>query len=424
MKRKQLLFISSISIVLLLGIMGFVELKAKTETTISISPAQTISTNYCPPLAPPTGNIININNQADLIDEAYSAPADSTLLIAPGTYNMSDFLHIRPNGLTLRGQTGNRDDVILDFGGMVGGHFGTYVDADDVTIADLTIRNATDHGVSINGKDRPLLYNLHIIDINDQLVKVNSPDNNDSDNGVLACSRLEYSNTAPNDYTNGISAHTTHDWIVRDNEWIRIRPLDDTHPNKTVPAVLFWSGATNTIVERNYFLDCSRGVALGLSNGHTGGIVRNNMFLFREPHDVAVELGHATGWLVAHNTAVLLNPFPGITWGMEARFPETQGTFAYNLTNMNIWADRDGAQSTTTGNVTNAQNSWFVNVSSGDLHLVAGVTAVIDQASPLPQVTTDYDGDPRSLGGAPDIGADEYGVFEPTDFIYLPAIIR
>jgi hypothetical protein len=416
MNKVQLLFLSLFGVLSIIGTTTQSDLKASSETAVA--------TNYCPPLPPPAGNIININNQADLINQAYNAPANSTLLIAPGIYNMSNFLHIAHDGLTLRGQTGNRSDIILDFGGMVGGYFGTYIDADDVTIADLTIRNAADHGVSINGNDRPLLYNLHILDINDQFVKVNSPDDNDSDDGVLACSRLEYTSTAPNDYTNGISAHTTHGWIVRDNEWIRIRPLNDTDPNTTVPAVLFWSGATDTIVERNFFLDCSRGVALGLSNGHTGGIVRNNMFLFREPHDVAIELGHATDWLVAHNTAVLLNPLPGLTWGMEARFPDTQGTFANNLTNMTIWADRDGANATLTGNEVNAQESWFMNVAGGDLHLVGTGTAVIDQASPLPQVTDDFDGQTRPIGSAPDIGADEYKPFIPTDFVYLPIVIR
>ena len=411
MKRSVLAMICLFSIALLIGI--------DNHPTLSALPETAVATDFCPPLPPPTGNIININNQTDLIDQATNAPAGSTLLIAPGTYNMSGIVYIVNNGISLRGQTGNRADVVLDFGGMVGGEFGILVNADDVVIADLTIRNATDHGVSIQGTDRPLLYNLHILDINDQLVKVN-PAGNGSEDGVLACSRLEYTTTAPDNYTNGISAHNAHRWVVRDNEWIRIRTNDDT----TVPAVLFWSGSTDTIVERNYFLDCSRGVAFGLSNGHTGGIVRNNMFLFRQPHDVAIEMAHATGWLVAHNTAVLLNPMSGLTWGMEARFDGTQGTFAYNLTNMNIWADRDGANGTLTGNETHAQNSWFVDVAGGDLHLVAGATAVIDQAAPLPQVPTDYDGDPRPLGSAPDIGADEYSVFVPTDFVYLPSITR
>ena len=408
--NKTVIFYTFLFTIIVISIFNWQPAKAKPTGT---------AINFCPPLPPATGNIINITNQADLIDQAYNAPAGSTLLIAAGTYNMSNFLHVN-NNLTLRGQTGNREDVILDFGGMLGGHFGILVSANDVTIADLTIRNATDHGVSINGVDRPFLYNLHIIDINDQLVKVNSPGNLQSEDGVLACSRLEYTTTAPDNYTNGISAHDAHRWTIRDNEWVRIL----TNDNTPVPAVLFWSNSSGTIVERNRFIDCGRGVAFGLSNGHTGGIVRNNFFLFREPHDVAIEMSHATGWLVAHNTAMLLNPTGGVTWGMEARFNDTQGTFANNLTNMPIWDDRDGANSTMMGNLTNAQSSWFVNLAGGDLHLSASATAAIDQTVGLPQVPTDYDGVPRVIGSAPDIGADEYGVYTPTDFVYLPMIIR
>ncbi|MCA9979007.1 MAG: right-handed parallel beta-helix repeat-containing protein, partial [Anaerolineales bacterium] len=338
--------------------------------------------------------------------------ADTTIWIAPGTYNMGSYLHIIHNGIALRGQTGSRDDVILDFGGMVGGEFGILVDADDVTISDLTIRNAAEHGVSVQARDRTILYNLHILDINNQLVKVNPTidRSRSSEDGLLACSRLEYTTTAPDNYTNGISAHDAHGWVVRDNEWVRILTSDGT----PVPAVLFWNNSSDTIVERNFFLDCGRGVAFGLNNGHTGGIVRNNMFLFREPHDVAIEMADATGWLVAHNTAVLLNPAPGLTWGMEARFGSTSGSFVNNLTNMSIWTDRDGALATSSGDITNAQTSWFVDALNGDLHLAAGATAVIDQASPIPQVTDDFDRDTRPIGSAPDMGADEYGVAPPT----------
>jgi len=83
------------------------------------------------------------------------------------------YIHIVNTGIALRGATGLRVDAILDFGGMTTGHFGVLVSADNVTVADLTIRNTTDHGVSIRGVDRPVLYNLHILDANDQLVKVN-----------------------------------------------------------------------------------------------------------------------------------------------------------------------------------------------------------------------------------------------------------
>jgi hypothetical protein len=168
-----------------------------------------------------TGPTINVSTEAQIRQQALSASSGTTILIAPGVYKMEDFVHIVNNDLTLRGSSGKRDDVVLDFGGMLNGHFGILLDADDVTIADLTIRNAHDHAISVQGRDRPILYNLHIKDARDQLVKVN-PAGDGSEDGLLACSRLEYTTSAPDEYTNGISAHQAHRWVLRDNQWYRI----------------------------------------------------------------------------------------------------------------------------------------------------------------------------------------------------------
>ena len=361
----------------------------------------------CPALPPPGGSTVVVDTESDLRFQANNASSGTTIIIKSGIYNMSSFVQVSNDGVTLRGETGNRADVILDFGGMTTGHFGILVEADDVTIANLTIRNAADHGVSIQGTDRPVLYNLHVIDINDQLVKVN-PIGDGSDDGLLACSRLEYTTTDPDGYTNGISAHNAHNWVVRDNAWYRIR----TPANDPAPTILFWSGSSNTTVERNLLVDCYQGISFGnASHGpgdHTGGVVRNNMILARLPHDVVIEMVHADGWLVTHNTVLLLNPVPGLTWGMEARFSDTDGVFSHNLTNMTIWADRNSAAGTLTGNLTNAAESWFVDPSSEDLHLVASAVLAIDQAASTPQVTDDYDGHLRPIGTHPDIGADEF----------------
>ncbi len=381
----------------------------------------------CPALAPATGPSVTVSTEAQLRDQAYNAAGGTTILVQPGVYAMQSYVHIVHDGIVLRGATGDRDNVILDFGGMVGGQFGVLVDGDDVTIADLTIRNAADHGVSIQGNDRPVLYNLHIVDIGDQLVKVNPRLDGGvgSEDGLLACSRLEYTTAAPDSYTNGISAHDAHRWTVRDNEWVRIRtPTDDP-----VPTILFWSGSSDTVVERNFLVDCYQGIAFGnASHGpgdHTGGVVRNNMIYASLPHDSVIEMVHASGWLVAHNTALLLDPVPGLTWGMEARFDDSQGTFAYNLSNMAIWADREGAQATAVGNVTDAQPAWFADAAGGDLHLAAQALAAIDQAAALAAVSDDFDGQPRPIGPAPDVGADEYGVpAEPAYAVYLPLVIK
>jgi len=164
--------------------------------------------------------------------------------------------------------------------------------------------------------------------------------------------------------------------------------------------------------------------------------VRNNFIYSSLEHDVSIEMIRAQGWLVANNTAILVNPSSGLTWGMEARYPESQGTFAHNLTNMDILHNRDGAQGAVVGNVTNAQTSWFTDASSGDLHLRDTTTAAIDQAVSLTQVTDDFDGDARPVGPAPDVGADEYGAPTPTPtstpttpapqdiYHYLPVVLR
>ncbi len=376
---------------------------------IVLKPTPASAANHCSALPPPTGPTVTVSTEAELRDQAANAAPGTAILVAPGVYNLQAAVWATVDGITIRGATGNRDDVILDGGGMLTWSH-THViaiNADDVTVADLTIRNGDEHGISVQGRDRPVLYNLHIIDTGYQLVKVN-PAGDGSEDGLLACSTLEYTTTAPEDYTNGISAHDAHRWTVRDNEWRRIR----TPGNVPAPAILFWSGSSDTVVERNLLVDCYQGIAFGnASHGpgdHSGGVVRNNMIYAEELHDTAIEMVHATGWLVANNTALLLNPAAGLSWGMEARFADSVGTFAYNLTTLDI-INRDGAGATLTGNVTDAAAGWFVNPAAADLHLRSAAAAAIDQAGALSQVTDDFDGDPRPIGTAPDVGADEYG---------------
>jgi hypothetical protein len=423
----HLVLVSALGRVLALGLVSDelpVRPKASTPSvTAGPSAKAALAAAVCPPLPPPTGPVVTVSSESELRDQAYNAAPGTTVLVAAGAYHMGDYVHIVQDGVSIRGETGQRDDVVLHFGGMIAGHFGVLVDANDVTIADLTIRDAHDHGIAIQGWDRPVLYNLHIQDIGDQLVKVN-PGGDGSEDGLLACSRLEYTTTAPDEYTNGISAHDAHRWIVRDNEWLRIR----TPGNAPVPAILFWSGSSGTVVERNLLVDCGQGIAFGnASHGpgdHVGGIVRNNVIYASLPHDAVVEMVHATGWLVAHNTALLLDPVPGLTWGMEARFSDSQGTFAYNLTNMPILHDRDGAQGIVVGNVTDAQPNWFVDAASGDLHLSPTATDAVDRALILPDVPDDFDGQQRPIGPAPDVGADECGRLLPTHHVFLPLCIK
>jgi hypothetical protein len=393
---------------------------------LRMGPMPVAASDLCPPLAPSDGPYVTVSTVGELQAAVKAAAAGDTIRIAAGTYPLEEALWVTQDGVTLRGATGNRDDVILDGGGMLTWDL-THViaiAADDVTVADLTIRNGDEHGVSVQGSDRPTLYNLHILDTGYQLVKVN-PVGDGSEDGVLACSRLAYTTTSPEDYTNGISAHNAHRWTVRDNTWIRIR----TPNNIPAPTILFWSGSTDTVVERNHLINCYQGIAFGNASdddrpSHSGGMVRNNMITASSPHDSLVEMVYATGWLVAHNTVIGVNPASGLTWLVEARFDGTNGTFAYNLTNMAV-INRDGGDATLTGNVTNAQPSWFVDAANADLHVISPTRQVIDRAGALAQVPADIDGDARPAGPAPDVGADEY--VEPpilTPRVYLPLVLR
>jgi len=376
----------------------------------------------------PSDPTVTVDTEASLRAQASGASNGTTSLVAPGVYDMADFVHVANDGISLRGSTGNRDDVVLDFGGMTTGHFGVMVSADDVTIADMTIRNAADHGVTIQGVDRPTLYNLHITDINDQLVKVN-PLGDGSEGGLLACSRLAYTTTAPDGYTNGISAHNAHGWTVRDNTWVRIR----TSTGTPVPAILFWSGSSDTVVERNALIDCSQGIAFGNASqagvNHTGGIVRNNLIYAQQPHDVMIEMVRSTGWQVGHNTVIGLNPAPGLSWLIEARYPESHGTFVNNLANMAVWTDRDGAAGTSVDDVTTAETSWFVAGAPGDaedvdLHLTAAAGDAVDVAERLSWALLDLDGDLRPGGGLADAGADESGPLTLRSRLFVPLVLR
>src|SRR5438067_2147431 len=177
------------------------------------------------------------------------------------------------------------------------------------------------------------------------------------------------------------------------------------------PALLMWNHSSNTIAERNLFINCSRGISYGLEVAgfdHSGGIIRNNM-IFRgvgQPGDVGIMVADSPNTQVLNNTVFLSG-----TYGtpIEYRFAGTQNVvIGNNLLDGAIWA-RDGATGVEAGNLAGAQASMFVNAAAGDLHLVASATSAIDRGLNSPAVTSDFDGQVRPQGSADDIGADEFG---------------
>jgi hypothetical protein len=405
--------------------------------------APAVASAACGPLPAPTGTIVNVDTVAELQNAVANAASNTTILIADGDYALTNTLHLTGgvSNVALRGASGNRDAVIIRGQGMNNAAYGNVPhgvlvgNAQDVLIADLTLRDAYYHLVQIQGEQgaqRPTLYNLHLIDGGEQLVKVSTDTNGPyADGGLVACSLLEYTDRARSWYTNGVDALAVADWVIRDNVFRRIRaPVGQL----AGPAVLMWRNSLNTVVERNQFIECDRGIALGLSSpdansrddedtyDHQGGMIRNN-FVYRaagaQTGDVGITVNYSANYAILHNTVIQNDTFD---WAIEYRFASSSGTLAYNLADGPI-VQRDGAGGVLTGNVTNAAESWFVAAASGDLHLLATATGAINQAATLADAQVDYDGLARPIGAAPDVGADEWGALNLPERVYLPLII-
>jgi hypothetical protein len=372
-----------------------------------------------------------VDTVAELQNAVANLTSNTTILIADGTYDLTHTLVIDgANNVAIRGASGNRGAVVLRGRGMSNSNYGNVPHiflvqaANDVLIADMTLRDAYFHLVQIQGEQgaqRPKLYNLRMVDSGEQFVKGSTAGAPGpyADGGLVACSTIEYTNRARSDYTNGVDVLAGADWVIRDNVFRNIRAPAGQLAG---PAVLMWRNSLDTVVERNLFIECDRAIALGLSApdsnsrggettyDHQGGVVRNNFIYRAGDGDVGITVNYARAAAIYHNTVLLNGTFP---WGaIEYRFGATTADLRNNLTDAPIW-QRDGAAGTLGGNVTTAQPGWFANAATGDLHLTAAASAALDKAAALSAVADDYDGDARPLGSAADIGADEYGLPPP-----------
>ena len=285
------------------------------------------------------------------------------------------------------------------------------VAASSFVVRDMTLRSVSQHAIQLQpGVDAVVIQNLHILDTGEQMIKIAYDPldlSSTSDNGIVDNCLLEYSaGIGPQWYIGGIDAHNSRNWIVRHNTFRGIR---SPGANVAEHAIHFWSGADNTLVERNTIINCDRGIGFGLGDrGHNGGTIRNNMIYHDSSEgfaDVGIALETAVNTRVVNNTIFQQHSYPN---AIEYRFGATTGVMiANNLTNRRI-TQRDGASATVSSNVTTAEMSWFVDTSTGDLHLNSPNPAVVDRGLAVTGLDSDFDGDPRPIGAGIDIGADEY----------------
>ncbi|MEM7391096.1 MAG: right-handed parallel beta-helix repeat-containing protein, partial [Verrucomicrobiota bacterium] len=385
-----------------------------------------------PPLTETTGTVYNVHDVASLssaLSAANAAGVPATILLADNTYQLGGFiLAIRSPGLIVRSQSGNRDAVVLrgpDEGpGATQAHI-FLVEADNVTIADVTLGYCRNHGVQIRGEAPwdvagTRIHNCRIVNCNEQFIKGSggAGETIGATDGLIQHCLFEFtSGWAYQFYTGGIDIHRGVNWIVRDNLFRHIRN-PTALPNIAEHAIHFWNRAgvpQNITVERNWIINCDRGIGFGLSSfdgGFQGGssVIRNNMVVNDGAGghtDVGLGLEHANDVRVENNTVYI----PTYWAPIEYRFTSTSNIlFRNNLVNSPIQLRNNAPPAAFSNNIDAVQTNWFADIPNGDLRLTPAAAPAINGGVPLPHLEDDLCGGFRPALGRWDVGADE---FEP-----------
>lgn len=359
------------------------------------------------------GEVVTVSNESEFynaVNTANNSGGNMTILLNDGEYNLastSQYPYITASNMVFRSASGNRDAVIISGQGMQNVNpateIGIYLVGDNITVADLTIRNVGNHGIATNS-DNHLIHNVRIQNTYEQMIKGNSAGDG-ADDCIVQCSLFEYTNgVGPQWYIGGLDIHEGNNWIVRDNVF-----KDIASPSQQVAehAVHFWDNSGDNVVERNKIVNCDRGIGFGLgSSPNSGGIIRNNMITNDGSgafHDVGIGLETSPNTEVYNNSIHV-----AYQNAIEYRFPATMNVqIINNITNRDI-TSRNGGQADESNNYEDASSSWYVNVNDGDLRLVSYISEVTDKGTGLGDlVLVDIDQSQRPQGSAYDIGAHE-----------------
>ncbi len=349
------------------------------------------------------------------IDELHRAVGElrdnTTILIKPGQYALKGTLSITADNVTVTGGRNGCESVHLIGPGMdnsdhQGVRFGFWVNAENTTIANMTISDVYYHAIQIDGNSHaPHIHNVRLLDTGQQFIKSNpNASGGGVDKGVVEYSVMEYTQGTPKTnhdnsgigYTNGVDVHAGEGWRISNNVFKHFH-TPDTADHLWNAAVLMWRGARNTVTENNFFYNVDRAIAYGLGdtvNDHRGGVIRNNVIVMsqglysrkrRRSADAPIIVWQSPGTHVLHNTVVTNGNTP---FAIESRFDDSGITLANNLTDAPVvhsegtlsrnvckfsgvcgrYLSRFEAQ-----NVMHGQPGWFEDINSGNARLTSQV---------------------------------------------------
>jgi hypothetical protein len=395
-----------------------------------------VPSGACAALPPSTGPLVNVTpaQAATLHELTLGAAAGTTFVLAPGTYTIAGSLRLEKPNLTLRSSTDRAADVIIDAAYTVAEAI--VVRASSVTLAHVTVTHAVDHAIHVSPATEGVdvtglwVYRVALIDNGEQFLKVNPLGTSAGyvDRGRVECSdfvltdagRPHIERSTGGCYTGGIDVHAGRDWSVRYN---RFEDIYCAGEGLAEHAIHFWKRSRGTVVENNLIVNCARGVGFGMGDsdtgtrayadapyggdlGHIDGVIRNNViYADIDYFDTGIEIIQARQPLVVHNTIVSWTG-AGFFSSIDYRFARTQAVVQNNL--VRRITVRDGATGTVDHNLESTPAAYFVGPAQGDFHLTDGATAAIDRGVTVREAGLDLDGEPHTLGGAPDLGADEW----------------
>ncbi len=379
-----------------------------------------------PPLPDPTGTVIRVSTVEQLFQAAKQVPPGGTILVADGHYRMPRYFELRTDRVTLRGESGRPERVILDAAESRHGELLGITACAGVTVAHLTIQNVRFNGLKINSNLRATEVTVyHCIFRNIWQRAIKGPavpaeeraEFRPSDCLIQYClfinDRAKRYDDDPTDtpetfqgnYVGGIDAMFPRRWTISDNVFIGIRG----RTGEGRGAIFLWHDARDCIIERNVIVDCDAGICLGNSyrppdiDIHCRRCLVRNNFVVR-CHENGILADYTEDCRILHNSVHdpdsrlkrlirMVHDNPGLIVAnnlLSGPPPRIETSDAVTL--------RDNA----VGDFTDL----FRDVQVGDLRLVRTSPEITAAGQRWPEVPEDIDRQPR--GREPDLGAHEF----------------
>jgi hypothetical protein len=372
---------------------------------------------------------MRVANAEELVAGVARVKPGGTVLLADGHYWLPRCLWLSTDRVTLRGESGDRDRVILDGARCQDGELVALRACSGVTIANLTVQNVRHNGIKINSDSdvqRVTLYNCVLHNIWQRAVKgVKVPLDRLAEFSPKDC-RIEYclfyndrpkrfeddaADTPQNfggNYVGGIDVMYARRWTIADNVFIGIQG----RTRGARGAVFLWHETEDCVVERNSIVDCDTGIALG--NSHkpaevpvhaTRCVVRNN-FVTRAPEN-GIVADFTRDCQIVHNTV----HDPSNRLGRLIRLVhDNEGLLvANNLLSGPALRNESVGAVLIRHNPSRDFTDWLLDAAGGNLRLKKNGATPLEKAELLDSVAEDIDRQPRrwAVPGAHEAGSGE-----------------